>query len=72
MTALTSLPRARDGGRAVSVPPAVSGRQKAAIIVRLLLSEGGDLPLRNLPDHLQAALTEQIGSMRSGKTRLFE
>ncbi|WP_318337365.1 flagellar motor switch protein FliG [Defluviimonas sp. D31] len=43
----------------------MSGRQKAAIIVRLLLSEGGDIPLRGLPDHLQAALTEQIGSMRS-------
>ncbi|MCU9848754.1 flagellar motor switch protein FliG [Defluviimonas sp. WL0024] len=43
----------------------MSGRQKAAIIVRLLLSEGGDVPIRGLPDHLQAALTEQIGSMRS-------
>lgn len=44
--------------------PALSGRQKAAIIVRLLLSEGVDLPLAGLPDHLQAALTEQIGQMR--------
>jgi flagellar motor switch protein FliG len=43
----------------------MTGRQKAAIIVRLLLAEGGNLPLRDLPDHLQAALTEQMGSMRS-------
>ncbi len=43
----------------------MTGREKAAIIVRLLLSDGSELPLRDLPDHLQAALTEQIGSMRS-------
>ncbi len=43
----------------------LTGRQKAAVIVRLLLSEGADLPLLALPDHMQAALTEQIGTMRS-------
>ena len=43
---------------------ALPGRQKAAIIVRLLLAEGVRLPLANLPDHVQAALTEQIGAMR--------
>ncbi|MDH5530291.1 MAG: flagellar motor switch protein FliG [Paracoccaceae bacterium] len=43
----------------------MTGRQKAAIIVRLLLAQGSDLPLRGLPDHMQAALTEQIGTMRS-------
>ncbi|MEZ5913061.1 MAG: FliG C-terminal domain-containing protein [Paracoccaceae bacterium] len=41
------------------------GREKAAIIVRLLLAEGSPLPLSALPDHLQAALTEQIGQMRA-------
>jgi flagellar motor switch protein FliG len=46
------------------MPVTLTGRQKAAIIVRLLLSEGVDLPLTGLPDHLQAALTEQIGQMR--------
>lgn len=45
--------------------PALTGRQKAAIIVRLLLAEGDSLPLRALPDHMQAALTEQIGAMRT-------
>lgn len=40
-------------------------REKAAIIVRFLLAEGANLPLSKLPDHLQAALTEQMGKMRS-------
>jgi flagellar motor switch protein FliG len=39
-------------------------REKAAIIVRLMLSEGAPLPLISLPEHLQAALAEQIGQMR--------
>jgi flagellar motor switch protein FliG len=34
------------------------------VIVRFLLSEGAVLPLAKLPDHMQAALTEQIGQMR--------
>ena len=32
--------------------------------MRFLLSEGTALPLSQLPDHMQAALTEQIGQMR--------
>ena len=44
---------------------ALTGRQKAAVIVRLLLAEGAELPLAGLPDHLQAALTEQIGAMQT-------
>jgi len=44
---------------------ALSGRQKAAVIVRFLLSEGADLPLRALSDDMQAALTEQIATMRT-------
>lgn len=43
---------------------APSPREKAAIIVRLLLAEGSRLPLSSLPDHLQAALAEQMGQMR--------
>jgi len=42
----------------------LSGRQKAAIIVRVLLADGAQVPLSSLPEHVQAALTEQIGSMR--------
>jgi flagellar motor switch protein FliG len=43
---------------------ALSQREKAAVIVRFLMSEGASLPLAKLPDHVQAALTEQIGQMR--------
>lgn len=43
---------------------ALSPREKAAVIVRLLLAEGASLPLLKLPDHMQAALTEQMGQMR--------
>ena len=42
----------------------LSGQQKAAVIVRLMLSEGAPLPLSALPEHLQTALTEQLGDMR--------
>lgn len=38
-------------------------RAKAAIIVRLLLNEGAELPLEELPVDLQARLTQQMGSM---------
>lgn len=48
-------------GRAIR---ALTGRQKAAILVRLLLSEGADLKLSSLPEDMQADLTAQIGQMR--------
>ncbi len=53
-----------------SVPPkrpgaaGLSRRQKAAIVVRFLLNEGAEIPLSDLPEPLQAALTTQMGSMR--------
>ncbi|MBC7139030.1 MAG: flagellar motor switch protein FliG [Defluviimonas sp.] len=43
----------------------LTGPQKAAIIVRLLLAEGAELPLSRLPDRLQAEIAQQIGQMRS-------
>jgi flagellar motor switch protein FliG len=43
---------------------ALSPREKAAVIVRLLLAEGTSLPLSSLPEHMQAALAEQMGQMR--------
>jgi flagellar motor switch protein FliG len=46
------------------VPRALSAREKAAVIVRLLLVEGTQLPLSMLPEHMQAAITEQMGQMR--------
>ena len=42
----------------------LTSREKAAIIVRLLLAEGAPVPLTALPDHMQAALTEQMAQMR--------
>ncbi|MDA7427030.1 flagellar motor switch protein FliG [Primorskyibacter aestuariivivens] len=39
-------------------------KQKAAIIVRLLLNEGADVPLSDLPESLQEDLTTQMGTMR--------
>lgn len=39
-------------------------RQKAAVIVRYMLTGGTTLPLSNLPEHMQAALAEQMGTMR--------
>lgn len=46
------------------VPVALSRKAKAAIVVRLLLNEGADIPLEDLPDELQARLTHQMGAMR--------
>lgn len=41
----------------------LNGRAKAAVVVRLLLNEGTDLPLEELPEELQAQLTKQMGKM---------
>ena len=61
-------PRAQGSGMATSPSGrairALSGRQKAAILVRLLLAEGADLKLASLPDDMQADLTAQIAQMR--------
>lgn len=69
MSALTTCPQTgapvSGSHRHVVAPVQISGRQKAAIIVRLLLAAGEPLPLKDLPDHLQAALTEQMGRMRT-------
>ncbi|MDC0656443.1 FliG C-terminal domain-containing protein [Leisingera sp. SS27] len=55
------------GGGALANPAAasgLSGKAKAAIIVRLLLNEGAEIPLEELPDDLQLELTQQMGRMR--------
>jgi flagellar motor switch protein FliG len=43
---------------------ALNPRQKAAVIVRYLLTQGSSLPISSLPDHMQSALAEQMGQMR--------
>jgi len=76
MTDLTPLPAvsSMSAGRRISatdnasLPPkarlSLGKRAKAAVIVRLLLNEGADIPLEDLPDDSQAALTQQMGQMR--------
>ncbi|MBD3664515.1 FliG C-terminal domain-containing protein [Sulfitobacter aestuariivivens] len=57
---IAPLPATTGGG----APPSLSRRAKAAIVVRLLLNEGADIPLEDLPEELQARLTQQMGAMR--------
>lgn len=46
------------------VPRDLTAREKAAVIVRLLMAEGAPLPIASLPEHMQASLAEQMGQMR--------
>ena len=39
-------------------------KAKAAIVVRLLLNNGADIPLEELPEVSQATLTQKMGNMR--------
>lgn len=65
---MVPLARITPERRIVTVPPpakrALTPRQKAAVIVRYLLTEDTSLPLSSLPEHMQAALAEQMGQMR--------
>ena len=65
---MVPLARITPERRIVTVPPlpkrVLTPRQKAAVIVRYLLVEGTSLPLASLPEHMQAALAEQMGQMR--------
>lgn len=51
--------------RAVHVPAprAMTSAQKAAVIVRFLMTEGAQLSLTALPDHLQTELTRTMGGL---------
>lgn len=66
MNDFASLP-ALGGGTALPriIPqPSLSKRAKAAIVVRLLINQGADIALEELPPELQAQLTQQMGKMR--------
>lgn len=52
------------GARPLSAAATLSRRQKAAIVVRLLLAEGASLPLSDLPESLQSELATQMSQMR--------
>lgn len=45
-------------------PRQLSRAQKAAVIVRLLISEGASIPLQQLPEQMQADLTQTMGQLR--------
>ncbi|MEM9181195.1 MAG: hypothetical protein AAGA89_15885, partial [Pseudomonadota bacterium] len=47
-----------------ATPSTLKQREKAAIIVRLLLSDGGKLRLVDLPGHVQKQLARDVGSIR--------
>jgi len=51
-------------GGAIGAGDGITRRRKAAIIVRLLLNEGVDLPLGTWPEGVQAGLAEEIAAMR--------
>jgi flagellar motor switch protein FliG len=53
------------GPAPAAVPRPLSQKQKAAVIVRLLLAEGAALPLDRLPEEMQAELTAQMAAMRT-------
>ncbi len=53
----------QENGAPRVVPRTLSNREKAAVVVRLLLNEGEDIPLEELPDLLQEQLTHQLGQM---------
>lgn len=57
----TSTENAEEPARVV--PRTLSNREKAAVVVRLLLNEGAEIPLEELPDGLQEKLTYQLGRM---------
>ena len=44
--------------------PVLTSRQKAAVIVRLLLAEGVQVPIGDLPEPMQEALTHELARMR--------
>lgn len=60
-----AAPALMAGGPSGSAPAPLSRRAKAAIVVRLLLNEGAEIPLEDLPEEAQAHLTQQMGRMRT-------
>lgn len=65
MTTELSLDTSAAPGRSAAVSRAgLSRRQKAAVIVRLLIAQGEQVPVAALSDDHQAELTAAMGSMR--------
>ncbi|WP_404818202.1 flagellar motor switch protein FliG [Roseobacter sinensis] len=64
MVPMAPFPALPGTGTQGQAPASLNRKAKAAIVVRLLLNEGADIPLEDLPEDLQAQLTKQMGSMR--------
>jgi flagellar motor switch protein FliG len=64
MTKLTPIGKLPPPAVAAGASAGLTRRQKAAIVVRYLTAEGADVPLRDLPEEMQAALAQTIGAMR--------
>ena len=64
-TALSPMPATAFPATTGQPDTQLSRRQKAAIIVRLLLADGAELKLTDLPEEMQQELTMQMGTMRS-------
>ncbi len=62
---LPSLSLPGPASPAVGAPVPLTRKQKAAVIVRLLLAEGAALPLDRMPETMQEDLTAQLGAMRA-------
>ncbi|MEP3844093.1 MAG: FliG C-terminal domain-containing protein [Paracoccaceae bacterium] len=61
---LAAAPGLPVGGGFNSHVDSLSRRAKAAIVVRLLLNEGSEVPLEELPEACQEELTKAMGQMR--------
>ena len=64
LTLAQNRPVERFAPAQAALPRDLNAREKAAVIVRLLMAEGAPLPITSLPEHMQASLAEQMGQMR--------
>ena len=64
MSTTLSTPTPQNAALDPALPPPLSGRQKAAIIVQVLFADGGSLSLSNLSDSLQTKLIHEMATLR--------
>jgi len=64
-----SMPQASPMATPPAAPGPLTKRQKAAIIVRLMIAEDVTVPLTGLPGRLQTELIHQMAGLRHGDQR---
>ena len=57
-------PATRFAPAPLAPPRSLTRAQKAAVIVRFLISQGASIPLQQLPEQMQADLTQTMGQLR--------